>query len=102
MSQVHILPDRPLLRKVLSEFLLRYCKDSEKYARAAARLAQSSIQLDLKNMKKCLTSSIAKSLAFASEALEVVDKTQRKILAQKAVHVNPGCKEAWSALIACR
>lgn len=102
LSRVHILPDCPLLRKVLSAFLLKNFSTTKKYARASARFIESSIQLDLKNVKKNLTSATAKSLALASKAMQVVDKIQQKILAQKAVHVNPGCKEAWSALIMCK
>lgn len=41
----------------------------------------------------------AKSMAIASEAMEGVDKYSRKKLAQRAVHLNPTCKEAWGALI---
>lgn len=38
-------------------------------------------------------------MAIASEAMEGVHKTMRNKLAQKAVHLNPTCKEAWGALI---
>lgn len=41
----------------------------------------------------------AKSMAIASEAMEGVNKHLKKKLAQKAVHLNPTCKEAWGALI---
>lgn len=43
----------------------------------------------------------SKSLAIASEAMKHVDKKERKLLAQKAVHLNPTCMEALSALNAC-
>lgn len=43
----------------------------------------------------------AKSLAIASEAMRLIDQTKRQKLAQRAVHLNPTCKEAWGALIAC-
>lgn len=41
----------------------------------------------------------AKSMAIASEAMEGVNKHLKNKLAQKAVHLNPTCKEAWGALI---
>lgn len=41
----------------------------------------------------------AKSMAIASEAMEGVNKTLKNKLAQKAVHLNPSCREAWGALI---
>lgn len=43
----------------------------------------------------------AKSLALASEAMRYVNQNIRKKLAQRAVHINPTCKEAWAALITC-
>lgn len=44
----------------------------------------------------------AKSLVMASEAMSFVDQQARKKFAQRAVHLNPTCKEAWSALILCQ
>lgn len=41
----------------------------------------------------------AKSMAIASEAMEGVNKHLKNKLAQKAVHLNPSCREAWGALI---
>lgn len=38
-------------------------------------------------------------MAQASEAMEGVDKHLKNKLAQKAVHINPTCREAWGALI---
>lgn len=43
----------------------------------------------------------AKSLAMASEAMRYVNQNIRMKLAQRAVHINPTCKEAWAALITC-
>lgn len=43
----------------------------------------------------------AKSMAMASEAMRFVDQKIRKKLAQRAILLNPTCKEAWSALILC-
>lgn len=38
---------------------------------------------------------------MASEAMRCVDQNRRKLLAQRAVHVNPTCRQAWAALLMC-
>lgn len=43
----------------------------------------------------------ARSLALASEAMRCVNQKRRQLLAQRAVHVNPTCREAWAALLMC-
>lgn len=39
----------------------------------------------------------AKLLVLASEAMRCVDVAKSKKLVQRAIHVNPLCKEAWIA-----
>lgn len=39
--------------------------------------------------------------AMASEAMRHVNQKERKIFAQKAIHINPECKEARGALKLC-
>lgn len=48
------MPDRPLLRKVLANFILKNLpttKTVEKYLLASSRIAQSSIELNMKNTR---------------------------------------------------
>lgn len=40
---------------------------------------------------------IAKLLILASEAMRCINPVKSKQLIQKAIHVNPMCKEAWAA-----
>ncbi|KAJ6641678.1 Tetratricopeptide repeat protein 37 [Pseudolycoriella hygida] len=100
LSRVHIHPDNMKLRNVLANFLLLNYKKSPKYLIGASRIAQSTISLQL-NANQSENSSLeaARSMAIASEAMEGVDKRLKSKLAQKAVHLNPACKEAWGALI---
>lgn len=72
---------------------------SKKFSRATSRLAQSIItlgQIDTNNSSERL----AKCLATASKAVKKLDPKEGRILAQRAIHLNPCCKEAWAALIA--
>lgn len=41
---------------------------------------------------------VAKLLVLASETMRHIDPKMSRYLAQKAVHVNPLCKEAWAAV----
>lgn len=40
---------------------------------------------------------VAKLLVLASEAMRCINPSKSKRLVQKAIHVNPLCKEAWAA-----
>ncbi|XP_037044257.1 tetratricopeptide repeat protein 37 [Bradysia coprophila] len=100
LSTVHIHPENMMLRNVLANFLLSNYKKSQKYLIAASRIAQSTICLQLTSRQSDNSSMrAAKSMAIASEALEGVNKHLKNKLAQKAVHLNPSCREAWGALI---
>lgn len=41
---------------------------------------------------------VAKLLVLASETMRHIDPKICRYLAQKAVHLNPLCKEAWAAV----
>ncbi|XP_058454804.1 tetratricopeptide repeat protein 37 isoform X2 [Malaya genurostris] len=100
ISQVHKFPDRPKLRQILAISLLKNHRTPKKNLVLASCIAESALILDLHDSQRNTKSEdAAKWLAVASEAVRPVDEHRRKILAQKAVHVNPTCKEAWSALI---
>lgn len=97
-SKVHSFPNRPLLRQLLASFLLRNCKKDEKHATAANRMIEGTITLERKNINHDMSSlDISKLLALASEATRCINPNMSRKLAQKAVHLNPACKEAWSA-----
>ncbi|XP_055540464.1 tetratricopeptide repeat protein 37 isoform X2 [Wyeomyia smithii] len=100
ISQVHKFPDRPKLRQILALSLLKNHRTPKKNLFLASSIAESALILDLHDRRRSTRSDeAAKWLAVASEAVRPVDIKRRKILAQKAVHVDPSCKEAWSSLI---
>lgn len=45
---------------------------------------------------------VAKLLVLASETMRHIDPKISRYLAQKAIHVNPLCKEAWAAVNSAR
>lgn len=95
-KQIHLFPDRPQLRQVLVTILSSQ-RRSKKFSLANSRLAQSIITLgriDTENSSERL----AKYFAMASMAVIKVDNKRSRILAQRGVHLNPRCREAWSAL----
>lgn len=61
-------------------------------------MAQSSIVLQNSSKKGISSKEAAKALAIASAAMESVDRNEAKILAQKAVHIDPLC---WNVLKIC-
>ncbi|XP_055636051.1 tetratricopeptide repeat protein 37 [Toxorhynchites rutilus septentrionalis] len=100
ISQVHKFPNRPKLRQVLAVSMLKNHRTPKKNLVAASGVAESALVLDLHDAQyNTRALDAAKWLAVASEAMRPVDERRRKILAQKAVHVDPTCKEAWSSLI---
>lgn len=96
-SQVHIYPDRPQLRKLLATFLLQNGQKNDKDLMASKRMVEGTIQLQRKYVNRMTSMDIAKLLALASEATRCINQHMSRKLAQKAVHINPSCKEAWSA-----
>lgn len=65
---------------------------------AASRMAQSSIVLRNLSKKGISSQEAAKALAVASAAMESADRSEAKVLAQKAVHTNP---LLWNLLKIC-
>lgn len=80
--------------------MLKNHRTPKKNLIVASGIAESALVLDLHDTQSSTRArDAAKWLAVASEAVRPVDEHRRKILAQKAVHVDPTCKEAWSSLI---
>lgn len=100
MSQVHKWPARAKLRQVLAISLLKNHRTPKQNLIVASGIAQSALVLDLHDRQgSTRAEDAAKWLAVASEAVRPVDERRRRVLAQKAVHVDPTCREAWSSLI---
>jgi hypothetical protein len=59
---------------------------------SASRLSQSSTVLQNASKKGISSQEAAAALAVASVAMKAVDSNEAKILAQKAVHINPLCR----------
>jgi hypothetical protein len=89
MSRIHEYPDRPLLRKLLADLMLDTFREEPKLMIAASRMAQSSLVLRYVSKQGVSSLEAAKCLATASIAMESVDRNEAKLLAQKAVHINP-------------
>lgn len=66
-------------------------KEEGKLMIAASRIAQSSLALQRVSKTGISSDEAAKTLALASIAMASVDRDEAKILAQKAVHINPLC-----------
>lgn len=98
MARVHEYPDRPMLRKLLADLLLETCKEEGRLMISACRMAQSSLILRYISKKGISSRDAARTLAVASLAMESVDRNEAKILAQKAVHIDPRC---WNVLKTC-
>ncbi|XP_039441713.1 tetratricopeptide repeat protein 37 [Culex pipiens pallens] len=100
VSQVHKWPARAKLRQVLAISLLKNHRTPKQNLIVASGIAQSALVLDLHDRQgSTRAEDAAKWLAVASEAVRPVDERRRRVLAQKAVHVDPTCREAWSSLI---
>lgn len=98
-SMVHRFPERPELRRILSNVLIQ--NNKSRYEVAAARLALSTVTLDMSSCQVvCNSFAAAQSLALASESTFNFDSRKAKIFAQKAIFMNPTCKEAWAAFVA--
>lgn len=89
LSRIHEFPDRSSLRKLLADLMLQTYKDKDKLMTAASRMAESSLVLRNISKEGISSEEAARTLAIASIAVESVDRSASKILAQKAVHINP-------------
>lgn len=78
---------------MLADLIIQTCKDEDKLMVSASRMAQSSLVLRYTSKKGISSQEAAKTLAVASVAIKSVDPNEAKILAQKAVHINPLCKK---------
>lgn len=123
LSQVHIYPDNCELRKVMANFVMQQQQNKTintgslrrwnepKHRAAVSRVAESTIVLELKmsndfakqqqRIVEFTSEQGARALAMASEAMRIVDAKRSLKLAQRAVHINPVCREAWAALLQC-
>uniref|UniRef100_A0A2M4CZT0 Putative tpr repeat-containing protein n=1 Tax=Anopheles darlingi TaxID=43151 RepID=A0A2M4CZT0_ANODA len=97
VSQVHRHPNRPKVWQILSIALLRKFH-TPKNLRLASRVAQSALTLDLADRRsRTRAEDAARWLTVASEAVGQLDAKKHRILAQKAVHLDPTSREAWAA-----
>ncbi|ETN60838.1 tetratricopeptide repeat protein 37 [Anopheles darlingi] len=97
VSQVHRHPNRPKVWQILSIALLRKFH-TPKNLRLASRVAQSALTLDLTDRRsRTRAEDAARWLTVASEAVGQLDAKKHRILAQKAVHLDPTSREAWAA-----
>lgn len=120
-TQVHHFPDKPLLRKVLANYLLNHTEKNLKNSTAATCMVQSTIVMQRTHSNRCVqirsiqytvisisftfsflysemtSMHVAKLLVLASEAMRCINPAKSKHLVQKAIHANPLCREAWAA-----
>ncbi|XP_050089380.1 tetratricopeptide repeat protein 37 [Anopheles aquasalis] len=97
VSQVHRHPNRPKLWQILSIALLRKFH-APKNLLLASRAAQSALRLDLADRRsRTRADDAARWLTVASEAVGQVDVKKHRILAQKAIHLDPTSREALTA-----
>lgn len=97
-SLIHKYPNRSALRKLFAVFLLQNCEKIEKHLKNATQMLKGTIILQKRRVMTSL--DISRLFALASEASRLVNAKASSKLAQKAVHINPCCKEAWAAQVA--
>ncbi|XP_063700236.1 superkiller complex protein 3 isoform X2 [Culicoides brevitarsis] len=90
-TMIHCFPDRSEWRRILSNIMISSGEKS--YDVSVARLTSSNILLD----KSYSAVNTAQLLALASISISKTDLRKSKIYAQKAIFLNPVCKEAWIA-----
>lgn len=94
-SMIYKYPNLPELRKLFAIFVLQNCKKTEQHLKNATQMLEGTIILQDRNNITSL--DISKLFALASEASRLVNEKMSSKFAQKAVHINPCCKEAWAA-----
>ncbi|XP_052869368.1 tetratricopeptide repeat protein 37 [Anopheles cruzii] len=100
VSQVHRHPNRSKLWQILSIALLQNFRTPEKNLLLASSVSQAALTLDLADRKsRTRADDAARWMAVASEAVRPVDERKRRILAQKALHLDPTSREAWGAFL---
>lgn len=90
-SRVHDFPNNHHMRKLLADLLIQNYKKENKLMVASCRLAQSSLVLRRSTKQGISSHEAGNILATASIALEFVNKAESKLLAQRAVHLDPLC-----------
>ncbi|XP_059614571.1 tetratricopeptide repeat protein 37 isoform X2 [Phlebotomus argentipes] len=99
LSLHHKYPHRAKLRKVVAGFILDNFAASPKHLKFASRLSQGVLQIEFGQIdKKCSPDSCAKCLMVSFKALNLLQDDSKKHLVQKAIHLNPSCKENWALL----
>lgn len=99
VSKVHMYPNRPLLRKVLADYLLENFNHMRKYHHSTSQIALSVISLGLKDRKNIQAASgAAETMLKASAAIKPLDSEKSLLYIQRAIYLNPTCGEAWRML----
>lgn len=99
VSKVHLYPNRPLLRKVLADYLLENFNHMRKYHQSTSQIALSVISLGLKDRKNIQAAAgAAETMLKASEAIKPLDSEKSLLYIQRAIYLNPTCGEAWRML----
>lgn len=99
VSTVHVCPNRPLLRKVLADYLLENFNHMKKYQQSTSQIALSVICLSHNNRKHTeLASEAAETMLKASVAIKPLDDKKYLLYIQKAILLNPAYDEAWQML----
>uniref|UniRef100_A0A182QN41 Tetratricopeptide repeat protein 37 n=1 Tax=Anopheles farauti TaxID=69004 RepID=A0A182QN41_9DIPT len=100
LSQVHRFPHRPKLWQLVAMALLKRFRTPANNLRLACSVAQGAVTLDLADRKRrTRAADAAHWLAVASEAIRPLDTRRCRVLAQKALHVDPTNREAWGAFL---
>lgn len=95
-QRIHDYPDRPNVRKILADILLPL-STQKKFVEPASRMAESVVELSLQDFS--VTSlELAEYLAYAAKAMKKRNKPKCKLLAQKAIYLDPTCRDAWDML----
>lgn len=98
ISRVHMYPQCAELRKVLANYLLENYGQMRKYFLAISQMALSAISLGHTSSKKSSCMEDSESLIRAGKALKAIDEKRSMKLIQRAIHLCPQNKNAWSAL----
>uniref|UniRef100_A0AAG5CT63 Tetratricopeptide repeat protein 37 n=1 Tax=Anopheles atroparvus TaxID=41427 RepID=A0AAG5CT63_ANOAO len=100
LSQLHRYPNRPKLWQMLAMALVKHFRTPKANLRLACSVAQGAVALDLADRRRrTCAEDAARWMAVASEAIRPLDEQKRRVLAQKALHLDPTSREAWGAFV---
>ncbi|KFB44720.1 AGAP003279-PA-like protein [Anopheles sinensis] len=100
LSQLHRYPNRPKLWQMLAMALVKHFRTPKTNLRLACSVAQGAVALDLADRRlRTRAEDAARWMAVASEAVRPLDERKRRVLAQKALHLDPTSREAWGAFL---